>query len=185
MTRTDNGKDVPVFLKHEMEDEIPSIKKLNLKNGDFAKRTIQDLFSSAILDKALVKNFNYCSSIIAYNEGNGRFRIQKLPVMTQLSSVCSIRSADINGDGHPDIIAGGNEFGLLPQFGRLDANFGNILLNDGKGGFKWLPQYQSGLELEGQIRDIAVIKGKNDTFLLFLQNDEYPVLYKINPQFKK
>jgi hypothetical protein len=185
MTRMDNGKDVPVFLKHEMEDEIPSIKKLNLKNGDFAKRTIQDLFSSAILDKALVKTFNYCSSVIAYNEGNGRFRIQKLPVMTQLSSVCSIRSADIDGDGHPDIVAGGNEFGLLPQFGRLDANFGNILLNDGKGGFKWLPQYQSGLELEGQMRDIAVIKGKNDSFLLFLQNDEYPVLYKINPHFKK
>ena len=55
--------------------------------------------------------------------------------MLQLSSVNSLQLTDVNGDGYTDIIAGGNEFGFLPQFGRLDASFGNVLLNDGKGHF--------------------------------------------------
>jgi hypothetical protein len=182
MTRTDNGRDVPVFLKHEMEEEIPSIKKLNLRNEDYAKKSIQDLFPSNKLQKAQVKEFNYCSSVVAINKGNGQFAIQKLPFMVQLSSVNAVQCTDVDGDGHPDIVAGGNEFGLLPQFGRLDAGFGNILLGNGKGGFTWQPENRTGLELNGQIRDIAVIPGKNDKFILFLQNDEVPVLYKINPK---
>ena len=185
MTRTVDSKDMPVFLKREMEDQIPSIKKQNLKNQDFAKKSIQGLFPAGILEKSLVKQFNYCSSIIAVNEGNGQFSIQKLPQMTQLSSVNSLQCFDINGDGYPDIVAGGNEFGFLPQFGRLDGSFGHILLNDGKGRFKPLGSDQTGLELRGQIRDIEEIRGKQDAFLLFLQNDEYPVLYKVNKQFKK
>ncbi len=185
MTRTVEGRDMPVFLKHEMEDQIPSIKKQNLKNQDFAKKSIQDLFPSELLNKSLVKQFNYCSSIVAINQGNGQFMIQKLPQMLQLSSVNALQLTDIDGDGYPDIVSGGNEFGFLPQFGRLDASFGNVLLNDGKGHFTALGANRTGLELRGQIRDIANIKGAKDRYLLFLQNDEYPVLYRTNKHFKK
>ena len=182
MTRTDEGRDVPVFLKHEMEEEIPSIKKLNLRNEDYAKRSIQDLFPSDILKMSLLKQFNYCSSIVALNQGNGRFIIRKLPVTAQLSSICALQCTDVDNDGHPDIVAGGNEFGLLPQFGRLDASFGDVLLNNGKGDFIAAPPYQSGLQLKGQIRDIGLINGKADRFLLFLQNDDTPTLFKLNNQ---
>jgi enediyne biosynthesis protein E4 len=185
MTRTVDGKDMPVFLKHEMEDQLPLIKKQNLKNQDFAKKSIQDLFPSELLNKSLIKQFNYCSSIVAINKGNGQFAIQKLPQMLQLSSVNAIRITDINGDGYADIIAGGNEFGFLPQFGRLDASFGHVLLNNGSGQFTWIGPDHTGLELRGQVRDIAEIKSKSATYLLFLQNDQYPVLYKINKPLKK
>ena len=185
MTRTVDGKDVPVFLKHEMEDQIPSIKKQNLKNADYAKKTIQELFPADLLNKSLIKKFNYCSSIVAVNKGNGQFEIEKLPQMMQLSSVNAIRCFDINGDGYPDIVAGGNDFGFLPQFGRLDASFGDVLINNGKGKFIWVKSDQSGVELHGQIRDIVKINGEKDNdYLLFLQNDEYPVLYKIKKASK-
>ena len=192
MTRTYEGRDVPVFLKHEMELQLPSIKKLNLRNQDFAKRSIQDLLSSS-LDSASVKPFNYCSSIIAFNEGNGRFRIQKLPVTLQLSSINAIQCIDLDGDGHVDIVAGGNEFGFLPQFGRLDGSFGHVLLGDGKGNFTPLSPTHTGLQLPGQIRDIRPIRSSNNPspasgarpdFLLFLRNDDYPALYRINRNFK-
>jgi hypothetical protein len=162
-----------------MEMQIPSLKKQNLKHGDFAKKTIQELFPSQLLDSALVREFNYPSSIIAINEGNGRFSIQKLPAMVQLSSVGAIRCTDIDGDGHVDLLMGGNEFGFLPQFGRLDASSGHILLNDGKGRFNWINPGRSGLYLPGQIRDIAEVPAKDHVYLLFLQNDEFPALYSI------
>ena len=185
MTRTYQGKDMPVFLKHEMEEQIPSLKKQNLKHAQFAKKSIQDLFSSELLKHALVKQFNYTSSVVAINEGNGKFTIQKLPQMVQLSSVNAIQSLDINGDGFPDLVLGGNEFGFLPQFGRLDASFGQVLLNNGSGAFSWVDPRHSGLQLPGQIRDIGKISEKDKTYLLFLRNDDYPALYLVNKKRKR
>jgi len=173
-TRTVNGKDMPVFMKREITDQIVSLKKQNLKYADFAKRSVQDLFPESVLKNSTIKTFNYSSSIIAFNEGNGKFRIVKLPGIVQLSCVNAIQCTDINADGNIDLILGGNNFGFQPQFSRLDASYGHVLINDGKGNFTELPAAVTGLELRGEIRDIKLINGK----LLFLQNNEYPVLYK-------
>src|SRR6185437_11114706 len=149
MTRTVNGKDMPVFLKRDMEAELPSLKKENLRHAVYARRSIQDLFPAGLLDTMTPKLFNYPSSIIAINQGNGQFRIEKLPGMAQLSSINAIKCFDINGDGAPDLVMGGNDYGFLPQFGRLDASYGDVLLGDGKGGFTWIDAQHSGLSLTG------------------------------------
>jgi hypothetical protein len=180
-----DGKDMPVFLKHDMEEQIPSLKKQNLKHGEFAKKSIQDLFSTDILKHTLVKEFNYTSSVIAINEGNGEFRVQKLPQMVQFSSLNAIQVMDINADGFPDLVLGGNEFGFLPQFGRLDASFGHILLNNGKGEFTWTNPRISGLQIPGQIRDISKISNINNVYLLFLRNNDTPEMYRMRKTGKK
>jgi enediyne biosynthesis protein E4 len=180
MTYTVDGKDVPVFLKKDMEDQLPSIKKANLKNEAYARKSIQELFPEDLLSKSIVKKFNYSSSCIAINNGNGNFTIQKLPVMSQLSCINVIRCLDVNGDGRVDLVTGGNQFGFLPQFERLDASLGDVLVNTGKGEFVWQEASKTGLALRGEQRDIAEIKTNNDDCLLFLQNNEFPVLYKLN-----
>jgi hypothetical protein len=179
LSRTVDSKDMPVFLKHDMEFQMPILKKQNLKHGEFAKKTIQDLLPEDLIKTSQVKKFNYCPSIIAINEGNGKFSIRRLPTMVQLSSVNAIQCMDLNGDGFPDLVLGGNEFGFLPQFGRLDGSFGDILINDGKGNFTFMDNARSGLNLQGQVRDIALIKGQQKTRVLFLINDEIPVLYEV------
>jgi hypothetical protein len=179
LSRTVDGKDMPVFLKHDMEFQMPILKKQNLKHGEFAKKTIQELLPEAMIKTSQVKKFNYCPSVIAINSGDGQFIIHKLPAMVQLSSVNAIKCTDLNGDGYPDLMLGGNEFGFLPQFSRLDGSFGDLLINDGKGNFSFMPNAKSGLGLRGQVRDIALIKGQKKTRFLFLMNDEYPVLYEL------
>ncbi len=179
LSRTIDGKDMPVFLKHDMEFQMPILKKQNLKHGDYAKKTIQDLLPKDLIKTSQVKKFNYCPSIVALNAGNGQFIIRKLPPMVQLSSVNAIQCADLNGDGYPDLILGGNEFGFLPQFGRLDCSFGDALINDGKGNFTFMGNARSGLEIRGQVRDIALLKGQKNPRILFLVNDEFPVLYEL------
>jgi hypothetical protein len=127
-----------------------------------------------------MKQFNFASSCVAFNNGNGNFNIVALPPMVQLSSVNAVNCSDINGDGLPDIIAGGNNFWFPPQFGRLDANFGTVLLNKGKRLFEWLYPNESGLNLSGQVRDVVTVRNNKRRFVLFLINDEYPALYEIN-----
>ena len=63
--------------------------------------------------------------------------------------------------------------------GRLDASAGDVLMNDGKAHFSSLDESQTGLTLKGQLRDIALLHGRNKNYLLFLQNDQYPVLVVI------
>jgi hypothetical protein len=159
-----------------MQDQVPSIKKGNLKHGEYAKKTIQELFPKALMDKSIIKEFNFASSCVAINEGNGNFSIQKLPFMAQLSSIHAIYCGDINNDGFTDLVLGGNKLSYLPQLGRLDASFGHVLLNNGKGNFTWMGPKVSGLQLGGEIRDIIPINKKQ---LLFLRNNDFPVMYKI------
>ena len=177
ITQTINGKDMPVFLKHDLQDEVPSIKKQNLKHADYAKKSIQELFSTDLLNKSLIKKFNYTSSCIAINNGNEHFTVEKLPVPAQVSSVDAILCTDVNNDGNIDLVIGGNEDNFPPQFGRLDASFGNILTNNGKGNFTCMDCTRSGLAVRGEIRDIKEINSKANKYLLFLRNNNYPALY--------
>lgn len=179
LTRTINGKDMPVFLKREITDQFPALKKGNLKHSDYAKKSIQDLFGEDVVAKAQIHRFDYASSIIALNKGNGTFTVQPLPVRAQLSSVNAICPTDINGDGKTDLLLGGNRFTFPPQFGRLDASYGHVLLNDGKGEFVWMPNAVSGINSRGEVKDIKEIKNKNGRQLLFTQNNDKPVLYRL------
>jgi hypothetical protein len=178
LSYTVNGKDFPVFVKKDLMEQMPLLKSVNISNHEFAGKTIAELFAGD-LEKAQVKVVNYVASCIAINDGKGHFSIRKLPVAMQLSSVNAILIKDVNDDGFPDIISGGNFFDLLPQFGRLDASFGNVLINDKKGNFITVPSTASGIDLRGQVRDIVSFKKKNEDCILFLENNDYPVSYKI------
>jgi hypothetical protein len=180
LTSTINGKDLPVFLKRDIEDELPSLKKNNLKHHDYASKSVQELFPASVINSCIVKQFNYTPSVIAINKGNGQFELQKLPPVVQFSSVNAIQCADLNGDGKKDLILGGNEFSFLLQLERLDASYGTILMNSGNAVFKVLTTQQSGVELNGMVRDILAIPTRENPYYLFLRNDDYPVLFKLN-----
>jgi hypothetical protein len=156
------------------------LKKLNLKHQDYATKSVQELFGDAI-NKAIVKQVNFQASCIAYNDGKGNFTIKKMPVAMQLSSINAIKITDVNHDNYPDIIAAGNMFDLVPQFCRIDASYGHVLINNKKGDFNALPQSKSGIDLTGQTKDILSFKYKNEDCILFLENNEVPVMYKIKP----
>ncbi len=176
ITRAVEGKDKPVFMKSELESQLPLLKKQNLRNAAYATKSVQELFSKEQLEKALVKTVNYSASVIAYNNGQENFRLQKLPESIQFSSVKAIVPVDINMDGMIDLLIGGNEFGFQPQLGRLDASSGDVLIKDKMGSFSVLSQIQTGFEMQGQVREIVAVKRNGQTNYLFLQNNEYPIL---------
>lgn len=179
ITRTIDEKDKPIFLKNEMQDQFPFLKKENLKNQDYAKKSIQELFKPEVLRQSVVKKFNYASSCVAINNGKGNFTIQKLPYRAQLSCVNAISCLDVNKDGYIDLVTGGNRSGFPPQLQKLDASYGDVYINNGKGQFTWVGSRQSGLKVNGEVRDIVHLKKTNKSYLLFLRNDDFPQMYKI------
>lgn len=180
LTRHVDGKDKPVFLKREITDQFPGLKKENLRNSDYAKKSVQDLFGKELMEKSVQKQFNYTESIVAINEGGGRFMVKALPKEVQLSSVKAVLAGDVNGDGKPDLLLGGNLFTFPPQFGRLDASYGHLLLGDGKGSFTWIDPSHAGINIPGEIKGIKNITIKGDkNYILATVNNQYPVLYHI------
>lgn len=181
MTRQIDGKDMPVFLKREITEQFPSLKKANLKHADYAPKPIQELFGVQTIRKAQRKEFRTGTSVIAYNRGNNRFDIKPLPAMTQLSSLQAIAITDVNDDQRPDIIAAGNFFHLTPQFGRLDASFGHLLINQGREELSWEKPARSGMQVDGEVRHIVPISGSEGaTSYLLIRNNAQPVWLQVN-----
>jgi len=183
-SHTLNGKEVPVFLKKDITEQIPSLKKSNLKHADFADKTIQEIFKDGLKDAAVL-TVNNAANSIAYNDGKGNFILTPLPFMSQLSSVQASVITDIDQDGKNDLVLAGNFFDLLPQFCSIDASYGQVLLNKGKNLFNPVPAVRSGLFVKGQVRDMAQIKQKNKTGILFLRNNDAPMYYQINTMTNK
>ncbi len=179
LTRSIDGRDMPVFLKREITDQFPALKKENLLHSTYAKKDVQGLFGEELMKGARQKKFNFCQSVIAWNEGNGKFRIEVLPVEVQWSSLNAVVITDINADRQPDLVFGGNKFGFPPQFGRLDGNDGQLLLNEGKGKFRLLPHPLSGIFLHGEIKQIRPLQVKGQPALIFALNSNKPVVYRV------
>ena len=179
ITRSVDGKDKPVFMKSEIESQLPLLKKLNLQNNVFANKTVQELFSKEQWNGTTQKIVNTSTSYLAINNGNGQFTIKALPVSVQFSSINAILPTDINQDGFIDLLVGGNEFNFQPQLGQLDASKGDVLLNDGKANFTVVAKENTGINCTGQVRDIVTLPLKNKIAYLYLQNNELPILYTL------
>ena len=124
ITRTIDGKDMPVALKRDLTEQISSLKKQSLKHVDYANKSIQDLFPAELLANSLVRQANFLKTVIAKNNGDGKFEIVVLAPEVQLSCINDALFTDLNDDGYSDLVMGGNNYDLLPQFSRLDASFG-------------------------------------------------------------
>lgn len=174
------GSDLPIYMKNELTKQVNTLKKQNLKYAEYANKSIQDLFSEALLSRAVVSKSTCFKSVIAYNNGNGDFMFSPLPDEVQLSSINAIRVMDLNSDNKPDLLMGGNNSGFMPQFSKLDAGRGNALLNNFPFGFEPVDFKKSGFYVNAEMRQIKKIDVKGKEYLLVLLNNEKPMVFSLD-----
>ncbi len=175
-----DGKAYPYNLKGEIEGVVPSVKKKFLHYAAFAGKTIHEIFTPEQLDKATVLSVTETRTSVFINKGKGGFDMTPLPVMAQLSPTFNILINDINNDGINDLYITGNFYGLKPQTGRLDANYGTVLLGSNQG-YTYLSPAESGLFIKGEVRDATTIKDKAGAvkILAAVNNDRLRVFSKM------
>jgi enediyne biosynthesis protein E4 len=175
--RQGNG-DYPIHMRKELMAQLPNLKKQNLKASDYSKRTIDNIFKPDVVNNSLMRSVNISESIIAVNNGMGKFSIVKLPARVQWSCICGISCSDVNKDGQMDIIMGGNNFNMKPQFSRQDASYGHVLLGDGKLGFEWENYSESGFFIREEIRHLKSFRDKKgNQYLIAVINGGQPKVF--------
>lgn len=180
VTQRYNGGDYPLHQKKELTTQILALKKENIKASDYAKRRVDQLFSKEVIANSIVKEAATSESMIAINEGEGKFSFKVLPPQVQFSCICGIECTDVNADGNLDLIMAGNNFEFKPQFSRLDANYGNVLLGDGKLGFDWQNYNESGFFIREEVKHLKILKDKSGKeFIVAAINDATPKIYSL------
>jgi hypothetical protein len=178
LTKTVDGKDVPFAMKKELTDQFQILNKQNLKFETYAEKAIQDLFSKEVIKSSQVSIYDFISSCIAWNEGNGQFTLDMMPLDAQLSSITAIQPADVNNDGKIDLLLGFNQYEWMPQFSRMDGGYGGVLLNQGDRIFNFITSTTSGIQITGQTRDIKSLTLNGKPSFLYLQNNSAPLIYQ-------
>ncbi|PRY89004.1 VCBS repeat-containing protein [Mongoliibacter ruber] len=168
----EGSRHIPFTLKHQLEMQVPSIKKRFLKYSTYNNKYMEDIFTPTELRNAVMQELNFRESAIMLNKGEGKFEIKPLPRMAQRSWIYSILVTDVNGDGIEDLILGGNLKGAKPEVGQYDGSYGEVLIGNGDGTFNYLPNKQHGLQLHGDIRDLHLVKRNDKNLLMVIKNND-------------
>jgi enediyne biosynthesis protein E4 len=145
----------------------------------YADATMNDLFSIDELKDAKILTSTDLETTYFENK-EGKFYPHALPVEAQFSPVYKIVIEDFNGDHYPDLLLfGNNEYPRL-KLGKMDANFGTLLLNDGKGNFKYSSNKDNGLFIAGDVKDAMVITLNGHRFLVAGINNSDLMNFKLN-----
>jgi hypothetical protein len=172
-----DGKEYAYYMRPDLTAQLPVLKKQLLTFAAYAGKTVEETFSAAQLKSSEFKQADEFRSCVFINNGNG-FTKKPLPSRTQVSPVFALLVDDVNHDGRMDIVAGGNLYGLKPELGRYDADYGTVLLGNNEGRFSYLPPQQSGFFYQGQVRDITTAKTNNGKLMLVSRNNESLMIFK-------
>jgi hypothetical protein len=172
-----DSKSYPFATKPELTSQLPGLRKQILRYEDYGNKTYDSLFSAEVRSRALRYEANYLQNAMLWNN-NGTFELEALPLEGQLSPVFGIVADDLDGDDKTDIWLGGNFYALKPQAGRYNASKGVYLKGKGGRAFTYISPMESGIKVEGEVRDAGVIPVNGSKHLIVARNNARVLLFR-------
>jgi hypothetical protein len=172
------GVSYPLPLRDDLLKAIPSLKARYLNYKDYARQTVTDIFPPAELASAVKKTAYTFATALVHNDGGGAFTVTPLPAEAQLAPVYGILAADVDHDGHTDLLLAGNFDGFKPEIGRMSASDGLLLRGTGKGTFVPVRAPESGFRVPGQSRDIQRVRTAGGDVIVVARNNDRPLVFR-------
>jgi len=173
-----DGEKFPVRGRECSSQQIPTIKYKFKDYDSFSKATLSDVYTDQYLEKSLHYQVSSFASVYLENRA-GEFVMHDLPIEAQLSSVNQIVIEDFNNDSNLDVVIAGNLYSSEVETPRNDASIGLYLEGDGKGNFQSVRATKSGLNITGDVKDLARIKVGQDDYIIAGKNSDYLQFIKI------
>ena len=107
-----------------------------------------------------------------------------LPVEAQYSAVNAIICEDLDGDGIKDLLLAGNEYQAEVMTGSYDASYGCFLKGSAGKPFKAVPSRETGLFINGDVKDLALLKTKaGDKLIIAAVNNDSMRVIRVRRKF--
>ncbi len=164
-------KEIIFPTRDEVVKQIVSVKKNYLTNAEFAAADPKKIVDRSLLNQATKLYCYELRSGYFINNGDLDFSFRPFPLRAQFSPVYTISELDYNKDGKPDLLMFGNYFEANIQRGKYNAGYGFLLRNSGNGNFEYVLNEESGLYVDGQIRDSKVIRYNGQKLFLLTRNN--------------
>lgn len=159
------GVSYPFVSRDELNEQIYPMRKRFTSYASYSVVTMKDIFSQEELVKARRLTVTEPRTLAFLNR-NGKMQPVELPMQAQFSVVTNILSGDYNGDGKKDLLLLGNHSDNRLKIGCIDASYGCLLAGDGMGGFNYVAQPASGLNIKGDVKAAVDIKINNTKFII-------------------
>jgi hypothetical protein len=156
-----HGVSYPLATRDEMVKLMPALRAKFTSYKAFGASRVQDILPAEEVAKATVLAARTFASTVAVSDAQGHFSLKPLPVEAQFAPVFATLVRDFDGDGTPDILLGGNRMGAPPMLGQSDASFGLLLHGHGDGTFAAVDMMQSGVDVRGDIRHMALVRRRD------------------------
>lgn len=167
------GKQYPVRGRECSSQQIPSIKKKFKNYNEFSTATLSDVYSEKKLENAIHYQVSSFKSAVFVNE-NGKFIRRDLPIQAQIAPTNQILVKDFDSDGIKDMVLGGNLYASEVETPRADAGYGTFLKGQKEGkGFNALSATQTGLFIDGDVKDLAMIQVQGKFYILVAKNNDF------------
>ena len=163
LTQYLQGQQYVVPIRDVLNDQMPTFSRKRFTSYQtYADKTFTEAFTNTDLNGATKLTANELRSCYIENKGGGHFALHPLPDLAQLSPVFGMQTGDFNGDGLPDALLAGNSYATETYSGWQDAGRGCLLLGDGRGRFRAVSPSQSGLNLDGDAKGLAMLRLGNE-----------------------
>jgi len=156
----------PIHPKKDLVKQLNLMRRRFPRYELYGQATMDDLFSEEEMEGAYSASVHMLESAYLENRGAEGFELTPLPRSAQVAPLYGLLADDFTGDGHPDILAGGNKYGAEFITGYQDASIGLLLAGDGRGGFAPLPAQKSGFLVAGDAKGLVQLAAADGRRLL-------------------
>lgn len=169
------GRSYPYVTRDELIRQLGGMRARYPNYETYSNATLSDIFPGEALNSAGRMSANFMETTVLMSQATGKRLPISLPIQAQYAPIYAISVLDADRDGISDLLLCGNNSRMKLRLGKMDANYGVLLKGDGKGGFTYVSQIHSGLQIKGDVRCVLTIGDK----LLFGINGKKTLAYQI------
>ncbi len=169
LTSKYKGEYVPSRGKECSSQQMPFIKDKFPSYDEFAKASLEDVYGDK-LNTSVQAEANTFESIVLINKGKGVFKKATLPTQAQSFPLLTAVYYDVNNDGFEDAIIAGNIYDMEVETPRLDGGSGMVLLSNQVDGYTVVSPAETGLFIDGDVKDLELIAVDGTTYLVAGRN---------------
>jgi hypothetical protein len=144
---------------------VPKVREKFPTHHAFAAATLHELLGPEKVDAALKLAVNTPESAVLRNNGGRSFSFEVLPRLAQIAPAHGVALADVDGDGHLDLLLAQNFYPPNRETGRMDGGVSLLLMGNSAGSFSPVWPNQSGLLVPGDARSLGTCDLNEDGWL--------------------